>query len=230
MEVDEQQQQQQPAVVAPELPGPALPAPLPDVQPAADWTPEQAAREAAILTAALDLADGGPSADDQPVDAQPGQEADDEGGTLQELLADDLLLELLLLGGDLDAEDAEDEAAAAEAAPDFSTQDWEQPLYPGARLTRAQYVYALLREKRAGRMRDTVFNRLLKLLQSQVLPEGSSAPRSWHLFKKALGIEAAGKYEYHICQHGAYVFPKLPFPSCLPQAAFPGLQPTPEAR
>ena len=27
------------------------------------------------------------------------------------------------------------------------------------------------------------------------------------MFKKALGIEAAGKYEYHICQHGKYVFP-----------------------
>jgi hypothetical protein len=92
--------------------------------------------------------------------------------------------------------------------PDFSLPQWQQPLYDGSRISLGRYAFALLREKRAGRIRDTVFDRLLGLLSDHVFPQSNLAPRSLYLLKKAVGVEAAGKYEFHVCIHGSFVFPQ----------------------
>ena len=85
-----------------------------------------------------------------------------------------------------------------------------QPLYPGASMTVKQYCYAMLREKRSGRIRDGVFDRLLHLQQSCLLPQNNLAPKSLFRMKTLLGIATAQNYEWHVCNKGCCSFPPLP--------------------
>ena len=120
-------------------------------------------------------------------------------------------LAYILAGLDSDGDEFEGEPEAAEGddeqLPDFNDPSWERPLFDGSRITVGRFIYALLKEKRAGKIRDTVFNRLLVLLQGQVFPAANLAPKSFHMLKKALAVEAAGNFEYHVCAHGEYAFP-----------------------
>jgi hypothetical protein len=85
-----------------------------------------------------------------------------------------------------------------------------QPIYNGARMTVKQYCYALLREKRVGRIRDGAFNRHLDLLHSCILPPGNIVPKSYYRMKSLLGVATAEKYEWHICSNNCCAFPPIP--------------------
>jgi hypothetical protein len=80
-------------------------------------------------------------------------------------------------GWEEEEEEEEEEGGEEDELPDFTLPCWQRQLFDGSRISVGRFAFALLREKRAGRIRDTVFNRLLGLLSDHVFPEANLAPR-----------------------------------------------------
>ncbi len=176
----------------------ALPEPDPRVQGLDEADMMQDELDPAQVAEQL-LAAGLAEADEPPPDVE---------GADREASLEPLLAHVLAEAYDGMAEEAGDVAAEDDDAAPQQPLDpsWSEPVCDGSRMTKRQYVFALLLQKRAGQIRNRTFDRLLMLLADHVMPAGNSAPRSLHLLKKCLEIEPAGKYEYHLCYHGRDVF------------------------
>ena len=83
-------------------------------------------------------------------------------------------------------------------------------MYERAQITVYQAAFLLLSEKRKGKMRDGVFDRLCRLLHDVVLPKGNLFPRSYFLMKRAVNAMLLEKVTYHVCMSDYHIFSWVP--------------------